>query len=346
MLYKRKGSQFWWVKISIGGRRIRRSTKTANRPKAIAFAARLKDQEWSAQYAGARTWEEAVTRWLDEREHKRSIDRDRAILLWLNTPERLRDKYLHEINRDLLHELHKAKADETSRSTANRCMALVRAILNAACREWDWLPKVPRVPFYKLDTPDYRWLTREEFAALVTELPTHTQAIARFAVATGLRRTNITHLRWSQVNLSKAEATIAAGETKGKRGLSIPLNADALAVLRNQKRLPAKKRSKVWVFPYHGQPVYQVTTRAWREAVKKLKRPGFRFHDLRHTWASWHVQAGTPLHAVQALGGWASPTLVSRYGHHDASSLQGYAAAVPLQGATVTKSKARARKAK
>jgi len=43
--------------------------------------------------------------------------------------------------------------------------------------------------------------------------------------------------------------------------------------------------------------------------------PTLRFHDLRHTWASWHVQAGTPLPVLQALGGWASLAMVQRYAH-------------------------------
>jgi len=41
----------------------------------------------------------------------------------------------------------------------------------------------------------------------------------------------------------------------------------------------------------------------------------FRWHDLRHTWASWHVQAGTPLHVLQELGGWETPAMVRRYAH-------------------------------
>jgi integrase len=49
-----------------------------------------------------------------------------------------------------------------------------------------------------------------------------------------------------------------------------------------------------------------------------LKRVGienFRWHDLRHTWASWHIQEGTPLHVLQELGGWSSPEMVQKYAH-------------------------------
>ena len=60
---------------------------------------------------------------------------------------------------------------------------------------------------------------------------------------------------------------------------------------------------------------------------RPLKRAGihdFRWHDLRHTWASWHVQAGTPLHVLQDLGGWETAEMVRRYAHLSADHLAGY----------------------
>src|SRR6267142_586024 len=54
------------------------------------------------------------------------------------------------------------------------------------------------------------------------------------------------------------------------------------------------------VFTYRGKPVTQVNTKAWRSALKTAGIVDFRWHDLRHAWASWHVQAGTPLHVLHA----------------------------------------------
>lgn len=51
----------------------------------------------------------------------------------------------------------------------------------------------------------------------------------------------------------------------------------------------------------------------------------FRWHDLRHTWASWHVQSGTPLNVLQELGGWESVEMVQRYAHLGRSHLAAYA---------------------
>ena len=89
------------------------------------------------------------------------------------------------------------------------------------------------------------------------------------------------------------------------------LSAAALDVLQHQRG-----KHDVWVFPYRNKPVTQVATRAWREAIVRAGiGAGFRWHDLRHTWASWHAQDGTPLHVLQESGAWAGAEMIQRYAH-------------------------------
>jgi integrase len=79
------------------------------------------------------------------------------------------------------------------------------------------------------------------------------------------------------------------------------------------------------VFNYLGKPIRQVSTKAWYEAYKRAGITDFRWHDLRHTRASWLVQIGTRLHALQELGGWESAEMVRRYAHFSAEHLVPYA---------------------
>jgi integrase len=72
-----------------------------------------------------------------------------------------------------------------------------------------------------------------------------------------------------------------------------------------------------YVFPFHSRPVKKRNTKAGIS--------NFRCHDLRHTWASWHVQNGTPLHALQELGGWSDIRMVQRYAHLAPEHLPEYA---------------------
>ena len=78
----------------------------------------------------------------------------------------------------------------------------------------------------------------------------------------------------------------------------MPLNAEAVLLIRKQIGKHA-----TYVFSFRGRPITQVSTKAWYEALARAGIEEFRWHDLRHTWASWHVQAGTPLHVLQELEG-------------------------------------------
>ena len=75
-------------------------------------------------------------------------------------------------------------------------------------------------------------------------------------------------------------------------------------------------------FTYRGQPVVSVSTKAWTNALKRAQIEDFRWHDLRHTFATWHRQAGTPTHELQRLGGWKTLSMVERYAHVAPEGLQ------------------------
>jgi integrase len=75
------------------------------------------------------------------------------------------------------------------------------------------------------------------------------------------------------------------------------------------------------VFTYHGKPITYVNTRSWRNALIRAGIENFRWHDLRHTWASLLAQQGTPLNVLQELGGWESEQMVRRYAHLSTSQL-------------------------
>jgi len=72
-------------------------------------------------------------------------------------------------------------------------------------------------------------------------------------------------------------------------------------------------------------PVLKAGGSAWKNALQRASINSFRWHDLRHTWASWHVQAGTPLNVLQELGGWSDSSMVLRYAHLAPEHLAEYA---------------------
>lgn len=82
-----------------------------------------------------------------------------------------------------------------------------------------------------------------------------------------------------------------------------------------------------------------INTRSWRKALKRAGITNFRWHDLRHTWASWLVQRRVPLFVLQELGGWQSAEMVRRYAHLSPSVNARYAAEIDLEFARDSKSR-------
>ena len=320
-LYRRKDSPCWWVKLSHNGRVVQRSTGTTERRKAQEYHDKLKAELWEIQRLGVKpshTWEEAVVRWLEEKSHKATLRNDKANFRWLDT--HLAGMRLSDINRGVVDELTRKRCAEVSQSngrngevlagTVNRMLALLRSVLRSAANDWEWIDKAPKVRLLKEPDRRIRFLTEEEARRLLQELPEHFRAMAWFSLLTGLRKSNVLNLSWSQVNLADRIAWIHPDEAKARKAIAVPLSEAAIAVLKAQEG-----KSPVYCFTYRGRKLSAVSSDTWAAAKQRAGIENFRWHDLRHTWASWHVQGGTPLYALQELGGWATAEMVRRYAH-------------------------------
>jgi integrase len=319
----RKRAGIWWDDdVAPNGERIRRTAGTANKALAQEFHDRLKAELWRLAKLSERpvhTWNEAVVRWLKESSHKATIEQDKAHLRWLD--RHLGGKQLDLISRGIVDRITDVKlAEGVSNATVNRVLEVLRAILWKCVSDWEWLERAPKIRLLKEPTRRIRFLSRDEAQRLLSALPKHLADMAAFTLATGLRRANVTGLQWSQVDLLRRLAWIHPDEAKARKAIAVPLNAEAVALISKQV---GKHLSHV--FSFRGKPIRQVSTKAWYQALERACIQDFRWHDLRHTWASWHVQNGTPLFALQELGGWESPEMVRRYAHLSAEHLAPYA---------------------
>ena len=112
------------------------------------------------------------------------------------------------------------------------------------------------------------------------------------------------------VDLERRVAWIYGDQAKGRKDIHVSLSEIAVSVLRRQIGKHASR-----VFTFRGKPIAWANTKAWRDALTRAEIANFRWHDLRHTWASWLVQNGTPLYTVQEMGAWESAEMVRRYAH-------------------------------
>jgi integrase len=350
-LYKQKGSNNWWCKFSVKGydqNPVRESTGTADKAQAGQYEAKRKQEIWEHVRLSVKpdhTWDEAVIEYLivmPEGTTKRNI---RYMLRWLGG--HLEGKKLGEIDRELLAKIRAAKIAEINArkakqaergapsrwrsaqpSTINRMLCVVQAVVNYTI-ELGWRDAVLKAPMLEVKEKEKPWASREKTLKLIMALPRHHIPMVLFALEVGWRRRNVTHLEWSQVDLERRFAWITPEAAKAGKGIPAPLSDTAMEVLRAQVG-----KHERWVFPYRGKAVEQTSTRAFRRARDTAGLPPeFTWHSLRHTWASWNRQDGTPLHVLKELGGWRTDKMVAHYAHLGGDHLRPYVdARVALAG--------------
>lgn len=206
-LYRR--GNIWWCEWEIGGQRIRETSGTTNHKAAQEFHDRRRAELWRETKLGdiqIATWGEAALAWATEHaQHKKSYETDRYRLIWLT--KKLTGKPLTLITTDAMLALRKDLLKDKSVATANRHLAVVSAVLHYAHARGT-LPSVPKIPYLPEPKERFRWLKRDQAAALIKELPAHLAAMTRFALATGLRRANVTGLTWESLDTARRIAWI------------------------------------------------------------------------------------------------------------------------------------------
>ena len=349
---QRKRDGIWHCDFTTpDGKRIRRSLETTDKRQAEELHDKLKAESWRTAKLGAapvKTFDEACLRWLDEKQHKKCLDDDKSkIGFWLQyfegkplayiTEERIQSAVAQMVNRKHLLNWESMKsscekagkpyppyeAKPVAQATRYSHLAFIRALLRIAANEWKWLDRLPVVKAKQPKQKRIRWLTQEEATRLIECMPEHLKPVVIFALATGLRRSNILNLEWSQIDMQRRVAWIHPEDAKAGRAIGVALNDTACNVLKQQ----IGKHSR-WVFVHVKSSVRADGTRtkearrmrvdgntAWRAGLKRAGIENFRFHDLRHTWASWLIQSGVPLSVLQEMGGWESIEMVRRYAH-------------------------------
>ena len=185
-------------------------------------------------------------------------------------------------------------------------VAYIKAAINRARREelTDFVPNFPRV---KPSRPRNRWLTHEEEKRLVNAAAPHLKPIIRFAVDTGGRRSELFKLDWRYVDLLNRRVTFV--QTKNGEDRTVRLCERAFETLAD---LGPKDTGPV--FTYGGNALEGIK-HSFDAARSSAGTKDFRFHDLRHTFASRLVQGGVPLYNVMHLTGHKSLEMDQRFAH-------------------------------
>lgn len=328
----RQRNGVWYVDFRApSGQRVRHSAGTADKKQAQEYHDRLKAQLWRQSKLGEqpdRTYDEAAIRFLAAHEGQSDYDsKARYIEYWR---QHLGHLTIGQITADNIlgglptHRTYRHKGPTPLKpATKNRYLATIRTMLNM-CATWGWIAKAPHLPAMKEPKRRIRWITPAEAQSLIAAIPQQwLRDACVLGFATGMREDELYGLEWPQINMSNRSAWVEGEQAKSGRARAIPLNDDAIAVL---KQIGPKKKG--FVLTRNEKRINGGDDRMFAKACADAGIKNFRFHDIRHTWASWHAQAGTPLLVLQKLGGWETLAMVMKYAHLAPSHLASHAGAV------------------
>ena len=326
-LYKR--NKVWWMRLTYQGQHIRRSSGTTDRRLAEAILAKTKIKIVEGHFFDTleerdRTFAEMMERYLKERsilKAPKSHQRDEQALNHLLPP--FGGKTLVEVTPKLL-AAYKAqrRLEGAAPATINKELQVVRHAFNLGMREWEWcrenpMHKVSMEPVYnQVD----RWLTPGEEERLLAATPDWLREINTFALNTGMRQGEILSLQWQDVDF--ARGTLVVMKSKNRERRTIPLNSTVFAVLAAKQAACGRKDGPVFTTSTGTRLKARYVVRAFTKARDRAGIPDFRFHDLRHTFATRLVQKGVDLYKVQRLLGHKTGVMTQRYAHHSSESLR------------------------
>lgn len=218
-----------------------------------------------------------------------------------------------DAKRTSLAEGEKPRSFTRSNSSVNRYLACLAHVFTIARKEWHWTGHNPFDGVSKLreNKGRVRYLNDEErsrlLAATASDPVLHTFVVV--ALSTAARAGELLRLHWRDVDFK--EGRILFRETKNAQPRAVWLHGEALRLLREHSKVRRLHTQEVFPGVIRGSYEYK---KAFASAVEVAELKDFRFHDLRHSAATYLAMQGATEQQLRAIGGWKSG-VVSRYVH-------------------------------
>ncbi len=204
-----------------------------------------------------------------------------------------------------------------SKASVNRYLAALSHSFTVAMKEWEWIATNPfeRVTRYREPRDRVRYLSDDERARLLAACKSSSNrylyTVVVLALSTGCRREEIMTLTWPNVDLERG--MIVLEKTKNKERRAVPITGPALELLRELRAECCADTPLVFPRRDGRKPI--AIRKAWDNAVKAAGIEDFRFHDLRHSCASYLAMNGATLPEIAHILGHRTYDMVKRYAH-------------------------------
>jgi len=219
-------------------------------------------------------------------------------------------KYLYEITPILVEKFKSERIKEVSPATVNRALACLKCMFNRAI-DWGKIDTNPiiKVKLFRENNKRLRYLEKEEIVKLLARCNNHLKPIIIVALNTGMRKGEILNLKWHDIDFGRG--IIYLLNTKNGEKREIPMNEQAKTAIIRVRKHP----DSPYIFCNKEGKPYGDIKKTFLTALKKSGIINFRFHDLRHTFASHLVMSGVDLNTVRELMGHKSLEMTLRYSH-------------------------------
>jgi integrase len=323
----RDGSVTWRVQVRLKGHpaetaSFERKTDAARWAQRVEAEIRA-GRHFPASEARRRTLAEMLERYrqeiLPEYDLKERKDRARKLDWW---SARLGTRLLAEVTPALISEARMSLARGGPRgkplaaATQTRYLAVLRHIFGIAVREWEWVTENPvrRVKAPREPRGRVRFLSDEERERLLAvcekSYEPRLYPLVVLAVSTGARQGELLRLSWADVDLGRGVAVLH--KTKNRDRRSLPLAGRASELLRQMASVRRLGSNAVFA-GRNGKALFPRD--AWEAALAEAEVSDFRFHDLRHTAASYLAMSGATLAEIAEVLGHRTLQMVKRYAH-------------------------------
>jgi integrase len=224
---------------------------------------------------------------------------------------------LSDLTPALIAQCRDTLAETRAPASVRAYLCALSHVLTIASSEWNWLDHspMPKVRKLKLPRGRIRFLSDQErhqlLAACQASRNPYLHTLTVLALATGARRGELQGLHWPDVDLQRG--TLTFHETKNGERRAVPLTGQALVLMRQHAQV--RRLGTALVFPdtIGSRPLS--IRNAFENAVKRAGIKDFRFHDLRHTAASYLAMNGASLMEIAEVLGHKTLTMVKRYAH-------------------------------
>lgn len=345
-VFPRKGTPYYYAEFEISGHRFCRSTKATTRREALKVEKIFRAEETKKLQSGnqlrltideafGRYWLEVGERHEDVKQRKDTTRYIKQILTVIDAGRLVEDITDADINDFVQARLRTGGG----RIATNRALAVWRQMHNRAHRVWKQkMQPIHWRSFMEKEKQRTNHLQLDQVRTLLESLPDYLVLAVEWSVGAGTRRAATFGLEWVNVFIDRGYVIV---REKGKPEFKVWLSPQLVDILQRAKALghPPSTRKRA----YDGQQDaerFVFCSRNWRKlweaGLAKAGIENFRWHDLRHTFATWLRQQGTPLEIVQRALGHQQITTTMRYAHVDDRELQAALHKVPSFSPTET----------